>query len=52
MLYGVVNFQIIIVKFYYIKQMFKIAWNKIILNNSEEGDEAESSNKSKAEELK
>ena len=51
MLYKAANFRIMIVKSYYIKQMLKIVWNKIILDNNEEEDEAESNNKSRAREL-
>ena len=46
--YGTANFQIMIVKSYYTKQTLKIVRNKTVLDNSEEGDEAESSNESKA----
>ena len=51
MLYKAANFWIMIIKSYYAKQMFETAWNKTILDNSEEGDEAESSNESKAKGL-
>ena len=49
--YGATNFRIMIVKSYYAKQTLETAWNKTILDNNEERDEAESSNKSRAKEL-
>ena len=52
MSYEAANFQIMIIKSYYVKQTFEIAWNKAILDNSEKGDEAKSSNESRAKELK
>ena len=52
MLYKTINFQIIIVKFYYAKQILEIVWNKIILDNSEKEDKVKSSNESRARGLK
>ena len=48
MLYGAINFRIIVVKPYYAEQTLETARNETVLNNGEEGDEAEFGNKSKA----
>ena len=49
MLYKAANFRITVVKLYYTEQTLEITRNEAVLNNGEEGDEAESGNKSKAE---
>ena len=51
MLYGITNFQTIVVKSYHAKQTLKTAWNKAILDNDKKEDEAKSSNKSKVKGL-
>ncbi len=48
MSYETANFQTTIVKSYHAKQTLKTAWNKAILDNNEEGDEAKSGNESRA----
>ena len=48
MLYRAANFRITVVKPYYIKQTLETTRNEAILDNGEEGDEAESGNKSRA----
>ena len=49
--YRAANFRITIVKLYYAKQTLETTRNEAVLDNGEKGDEAESSNESKAEGL-
>ena len=48
MLYGAANFRTTVVKSYYTEQTLETARNEAVLDNGEEGDEAESGNKSRA----